>query len=236
MKILYLFMIFFLINLPAVAEEPDFAEPLQTKASPVLVELFSSQNCPACPPADNYMQVLSRSDGVIALSCHVDYFGRTATHLEKKFCTKRQTRYIEQIGRESHFTPQMMINGHINEIGYETEKVSASIVKARSERVKEINIQPKQNGVYEFNLAAQNLSATADLWMAVYAQPAQHQSRGITMVYYNTISNLIPLGDWNGAAVNRAVYPLVRPTSAGFAIVAQDKKTGRVLAAGDYKL
>jgi len=233
---IFIFAALFLLSPVAIAQEADFSNPIQTEASPVLVELFSSQNCPACPPADAYMRVLSQSDGVIALSCHVDYFGGTKTHLEKKFCTNRQTRYIEQIGRKSHFTPQIMVNGHMSEIGYEEEKVSAAIVKARSERVEKIDIESKGKGVYNFTLAAQNLPKTAELWVAVYSQPVSFQGRGRTMVYYNTVSNLMKLGEWKGAAINRPVYPFIMPSSAGFAVFAQDIETGKVLAAGDYKL
>lgn len=233
---IFIFSLIVLFSPVAFAQEPDFSEPLQTEASPVLVELFSSQNCPACPPADTYMRILSQSEGVIALSCHVDYFGGTKTHLEKKFCTKRQTKYIEQIGRDSHFTPQMMINGHISEIGYETEKVSAAIVKARSERVQKIKIEPHENNVYNFTIGAQELSDAAELHMAIYSHPVRYEGRGQTMVYYNTVSNFMPLGEWKGSAITRAAFPLLRPKSAGFAIFAQDKKTGKILAAGDYKL
>lgn len=209
--------------------------PLHNTASPVVVELFSSQNCPACPPADKFMQSLSQKKGIIALSCHVDYFGKTSAGLDHKFCTDRQARYIERMGRKSYFTPQMMINGHMSEIGYEYDAVSASIMKGRSERVSEITIKPKASGVYEFSVPFKNISHRADLWMAVYQKPQQVSERGSKMVYYNVMSNFIPLGDWGGSSINRAVFPILSDKSAGFAIVAQDSRTGEVLAAGDYR-
>ncbi len=221
---------------PAVVRAQDFTAPIQTKASPVLVELFSSQNCPACPPADAYMKSLAKSDGVIALSCHVDYFGKTSAGLGKKFCTDRQTRYIDQIKRKSHFTPQMMINGHMSEIGYEANKVSASIVKGRSERVSEVMIQPKASGVYSFSIPAKRFSGRADMWIAVYEKPHAVRERGKTTIYYNVVSHFIPLGEWRGGQINRAVFPILNNKSAGFAIVAQEVKSGKVLAAGNYKL
>lgn len=95
------------VFVPAVAQ--NLSVPLQAKPSPVVIELFSSQACPACPPADAYLGSLIKSKGVIALSCHVDYFGRRGTELGKAFCTERQARYIKQIGRHSYYTPQMMI-------------------------------------------------------------------------------------------------------------------------------
>lgn len=233
MKI-FIFTLLFLWPFTAIAQ--DFAEPLQTKPSPVLIELFSSQGCPACPPADAYMKSLTQSDGVIALSCHVDYFPVKNDALGKKFCTDRQSKYIKQIKRRSHYTPQMMINGHMDVIGYEKQKVSAKIVQGRSERVSDINIQPKGQGVFDFSLPLKKFDGYADLWLAIYEKPHSVNMRGRNVTYYNVISSIMPLGQWGGAAINRAVFPIVNTKSAGFAIVAQDKVTGKVLAAGEYKL
>lgn len=234
MKIFIFLLTVFSLSGGAAAQ--DFSAPLQAKASPVVVELFSSQNCPACPPADEFMRSLAQSDGVIALSCHVNYFGRTTGNFGKKFCTDRQTRYIRQIKRKSHYTPQMMINGHMDAIGYETEKVTAHIVKGRSERVSDIAITPKGAGVYDFSLPARTDIAEADLWLAVYQKPQTVQEHGRPMTYYNVVSAIMPLGDWVGTTIQRAVFPVIDDSSAGFAIVAQDKKSGKILAAGDYKL
>lgn len=214
----------------------DFSTPLQTKASPVLVELFSSQGCPACPPADEYMKDLATSEGVIALSCHVDYFPVPNDKLGKKFCTKRQTKYIKQINRKSHFTPQMMINGHMSEIGYERPAVTASIIKARSERVQQIVINAKGNGVFDFIMPQVSISGSVDLWLAVYDKPHTVTRRGRSVIYYNVINHFLPLGDWQGSVLQRAVFPLISSSSAGFAIVAQDRVSGQVLAAGDYRI
>lgn len=219
-----------------VQSSGEYTGPLQTDVSPVLVELFSSQNCPACPPADAYMQSLAKSKGVIALSCHVDYFGKTSAGLGKAFCTDRQTKYIEQMGRQYHFTPQMMINGHMSEIGYETANVAAAIVKGRSERTARITIQPKAQGVFNFHVPMVSLSGAANLWMAVYQKPKMLKERGKTMTYTNVVKHIVPLGVWQGGAISRVVYPLITTSSAGFAIIAQDPETGKVLAAGDYRL
>ena len=225
---------FFLLACSFVA--PFVSQAQEGHNFPVLVEMFSSQNCPACPPADAYMEVLSQSKGVIALSCHIDYFGRTSAGFSKEFCTKRQAAYIKRIGRKSYFTPQAMVNGHMSEIGYETEKVAANITKGRSERVNEIKIRLRGSGVYDFKIGAQKLSHKADLWMAVYDKPHKVNERGRETTYYNVVKNYIPLGQWGGSEISRAIFPITNFQSAGFVIVAQDHTTGKVLAAGDFKL
>jgi len=171
-KILLLLLLLIPVGVHAqsikVEASGQYSGPLQTSPSPVVVELFSSQNCPACPPADEYIGELSRSKGVIALSCHVNYFGKASAGLGRQICTDRQTRYIEQIGRRSHFTPQMMVNGHMSEIGYETANVAAAIMKGRSERVQEISIKPKANNVFDFSIPAMRVNNKVEIWVAVY--------------------------------------------------------------------
>lgn len=232
-----------LISFPAWAQESTFVGasgvytgPLHNAPSPVVVELFSSQNCPACPPADEYMKELAKTSGVIALSCHVDYFGKTSENLGKAFCTSKQTKYIEVMGRKSHFTPQMMVNGHISEIGYETSNVAAAIIQGRSERITSIDIEPKAHGVYNFNMASTPLAGTANIWMAVYQKPKTVSERGKTVTYTNVVKNIIPLGIWQGGVKSQVVSPILDSQSAGFSIVAQDALTGKIYAAGDYKL
>lgn len=217
----------FLISFTSTAQAQQVA--------PVVAELFSSQSCPACPPADEYIKTLAKTKGVIALSCHVDYFPVMGASLGKEFCTDRQAKYIKQMGRKKYYTPQMMINGHVNVIGYETEIISTEIQKARSEKIGAISIQPQNAGVYNFSLPRKNFSGSADLWMMVYDKPRSFKTRGQMVTYYNVVSHLFPLGQWKGGEIHRAVFPITNSKSAGFAIVAQSSRTGKVLAAGDYR-
>jgi len=240
----FLFIFITLLFIPAAIKaqsikvEPSgrYDGPLQTVASPVVVELFSSEHCPACPPADEYIGELAKSDNIIALSCHVNYFGKTKANLGKEFCTDRQTRYIEQIGRKSHFTPQMMINGHMSEIGYDTNEVAASIVKARAEKTANISITPQANGVYNFSLKSQQLRGDTSLWLAVYQKPKAVTRRGKTINYNNVVKDFMPLGEWSGHQISRPVFPVIDSKSSGFAIVAQENKSGKIIAAGHFKL
>jgi len=213
-----------------------YTGPIQTVAPPIVVELFSSQNCPACPPADEYMGKISKMDGVIALSCHVDYFGKTSANLGRPICTQRQSRYIEQMGRRSHFTPQIMINGHMSEVGYDQNAVAASIVKARSEKIQKISISKRADSVYNFVLPSMAVSGKVEIWTSVYQKPQTLKERGRSVTYSNVLKNYISLGVWDGQELHRAISPVVDSKSAGFTIVAQEIESGRVLAAGNYPL
>lgn len=225
MKI-FIFVLLFLWPLSASAQN----------TSPVLIELFTSQGCPACPPADAFVKDLDQTRDIIALSCHVDYFKVPNDTMGQFFCTKRQNVYMHQMGSDKMYTPQMVINGHIDAIGYEREDVAGKVTLARAEKVDRIAILPKAAGVYTFALAPKNLSAQADLWLAIYDRPQTVSRRGSSNTYYNVVHTIMPLGEWGGSALHRAVFPITNNKSAGFAIVAQDKQTGKVLAAGNYRL
>lgn len=224
-----LFTIFFIL-ITVVMTNKAFA------GSPVVVELFSSQACPACPPADRFLGQLSKQKNIIAFSCHVDYFGNSGSILGKKFCTQRQSKYIKQIKRRSHYTPQMMVNGHMDVIGYETQNVIQKIATAREEQTKEIQITPNTNGVYSFALPQLNMHDEASLLMVIYQKPRTFKYRGQKTTYYNVVSHILPLGVWKGTKVNKVAFPLFNDKSRGFAIIAQNNKTGHIIAAGDYKL
>lgn len=205
--------------------------------SPVVVELFSSQGCTFCPPADRFMGELVKQTGIIGLSCHVDYFDVKEESLGKGFCTKRQTDYLKMLDVPTHYTPQMVVNGHMDVIGYEANKVSAAILKARAEKIETVKIERGENGVYRFSLPEKDLKGQQiRLWLAIFDKPHEAMTEGShigkKITYYNVISRLNDIGSWTGGALTRSVSPFFRDQNAGLAIFAQNKKTGHIIAAG----
>ncbi|MCB1530728.1 MAG: DUF1223 domain-containing protein [Rhodospirillales bacterium] len=206
--------------------------------APVVVELFSSQACTFCPPADRFMGSLAKQTGLIALSCHVDYFDVKDGSLSREFCTKRQTDYLKILDVPTHYTPQMVVNGHMDVIGYESDKVRAAILKARAEKIGTVKILAGADGAYRFSLPEKDLEGRdIRLWQAVFDKPhemtiTEGGNLGKKMRYYNVISRLKDIGPWTGAALTRSVYPSFREENAGMAIFAQDRKNGRIIAAG----
>lgn len=109
-------------------------------------------------------------------------------------------------------------------------------MQAQAKKIGKITIRQRAAGVYDFNIPATRLNAPADIWMAIYNKPKTINERGRMVTYYNVVKRYIPIGEWNGGVISHAIFPIVDVDSAGFAIVAQNKNTGRVYAAGDYKL
>lgn len=218
------------------AQMPVQEAPVQ--APPVVVELFTSQGCPFCPPADRLLAQLAAQSGVIALSCHVDYFGVRKNALGKSFCTKRQNDYNRLIGTGPRYTPQVVINGTMDMIGSEGGKISAAILRARAEKIMDVNITSAGDGIYSFSLPKTALAGQpVRIWMAVYDKPVdvaitEGNNLGKTVTYTNVVSTLEDLGAWDGQEVNQSITNPLASGNAGFAILAQNTSTGRIIAAG----
>ncbi len=211
----------------------------QSAPSPVVLELFTSQGCAYCPPADELMGRMINLPGVIGLSCHVDYFGVAENNLGKRFCTARQNDYRTLLDKGQRYTPQLVVNGTKDVIGYEGEKISAEILKARAQKLIPIELHRAPNpGYYYFSLPPMdNAGGNLRVGMFVYDAPkrmliTQGNNFGKTMTYHNVVDRFIDLGVWDGLSTTRTVNAGYGPQNAGMAIIIQNIETGDVVAAG----
>src|SRR5579884_1078774 len=119
---------------------------------PVIVELFTSEGCSSCPPADAVLARLDRTQPVsgarvIALSEHVDYWnnlGWVDPFSSPQF-RARQNDYARSFGVESVYTPQMVVNGRVEFVGDDYSRASAEIAKAARQAAAMIDLQPVRN-------------------------------------------------------------------------------------------
>lgn len=204
---------------------------------PVVLELFTSQGCAFCPPADQLMGQMIQQQSVIGLSCHVDYFSVRKNPLGKSFCTQRQINYNRLIGTGPRYTPQLVVNGHMDMIGYEAGKISAAILKARAEKILPITLTNAGADSYSFSLPKITTTDPVTLWMAVFDSPksmamTEGNNLGKTVTYYNVVSRMNDLGAWDGNPMARAVNASFEPGNGGIAIIAQNTRTGHIVAAG----
>lgn len=212
-----------------------------TSPPPVVLELFTSQGCAFCPPADELMGQMIQQQSIIGLSCHVDYFGVRKNSLGKGFCTRRQSDYNRLIGTGPRYTPQLVVNGHMDMIGYEAGKISAAILKARAEKISPIGIEPAGPEAYSVSLPFRSIGGDpVVLWLAVFDAPrsiamTEGNNFGKTVTYYNVVSRLEDMGPWDGSAMARSVPVPSDPGSAGIAILAQNTRTGHIVAAGSIR-
>ena len=108
-----------------------------TYAPVALLELFTSEGCSSCPPADNLLPQLAKLDsGVIALSFHVDYWNRLGwtDPFSKSEFSERQREYSRQFSLESIYTPQLVVNGEYEFVGSSRGKAEETIKKVLKEK------------------------------------------------------------------------------------------------------
>jgi len=116
------------------------AVSLSAQRTPVLVELFTSEGCSSCPPADALLIQLERQPitnaEIIVLSEHVDYWNRlgwTDPFSSAEF-SRRQSRYSEAWGKDGVYTPQMVVDGHAEFNGSDGRKAQQAIARAAQEK------------------------------------------------------------------------------------------------------
>lgn len=120
-----------------VSPKSETAKAAGPNATPVVVELFTSEGCSSCPPADEVLSKLDKSQSiqgieVIALGEHVDYWNKLGwidPYSSAEFST-RQSRYAEAFGQESVYTPQMIVDGRDQFVGADWNKAREAITRA----------------------------------------------------------------------------------------------------------
>ena len=213
-------------------------------AGPVVLELFSSQACIFCPRADRlFADLVATQPDMIALACHVDYFDVKQGSLSQPFCTARQTWYERLLRSGPAYTPQVVMQGGIDVVGYKMEAVIAGLKKAAQLPTMPLYIfvTDKDN---EFRVAlpdtALPLGAHAVLYLVIYDRPhevtiAEGRNKGQKITYYNIISDLRDQGAWPDRQQGTVVTAPLTDANEGFALLLQDTATGKILAAGKFK-
>lgn len=106
-----------------------FGTQVSAQTGPVVIELYTSQGCSSCPPADELLRKLAQRDDVIALALHVDYWDYIGWKdvFARPEHAKRQRNYAKAAGRRSIYTPQMIVNGTDSIVGARGMEISEAI-------------------------------------------------------------------------------------------------------------
>ncbi len=182
-----------------------------TADQPIVVELFTSQGCSSCPPADKLLGELAGQKNIIPLSMNVDYWDYLGWRdtLGSPEHTKRQKQYAANRGTRQVYTPQMVINGHLNVVGSRRDQVMRTLKQAtaKTERVP-MEISTKGDEVI-INVGENKNIPTpqkATVWVLMTSQEVfvpikRGENSGKKITYHNVVRQIIPVGMWEGKAV-----------------------------------
>src|SRR5438045_3456540 len=175
-----------------------------------VIELFTSQGCSSCPPADHVLGELARDPSLIAMSLPIDYWeylGWKDT-LAKPRHTARQRGYAHARGDREVYTPQVVVNGAVHVLGSDKGAIERAIAQTRrnaatlSLPVKLAVADDKLTvNVQTANAAASN----GEVWLCALSKDVpvaigRGENHGHTITYHNVVRRWMKLGDWTGGA------------------------------------
>ncbi len=203
----------------------------------VVVELYTSQGCSSCPPADEVLAQLTGRDDVIALSLHVDYWdylGWRDTFAQRQF-SQRQVAYRDAWRKNVVYTPQMVVQGRDDVMGSRSDALAAAIAAAQQvEPPVKVTIE-RQGGMLKCRIEPGPERVVGIVWIAKYTLSAtveigRGENAGRTITYTNVVNSLNRIGSWAGIEPEEVAMPQPEP-GEGVAIWIQAGEAGPILAA-----
>ncbi len=220
------------------------AEPAK---HPAVVELFTSQGCNSCPPADAFLgRLVGRSD-VISLSYNVDYWDYLGWRdtLASPANTERQQSYARAMHSQRVYTPQVVINGVTDAVGSDGPAISAAIEKFKASRAAGPAIEMMyQDERVLVRISAGEGAAEATIWLVRFdhlqeVEVRRGENGGKLLKYHNVVRDFSNIGLWRGEAMEIAFNrdDLTKGGRDGCVILVQAEGHGPIIAAAqmDFK-
>ncbi len=213
-----------------------YAQKSNDHNAPIVVELFTSQGCSSCPPADKILGALSQNENIITLGCHVRYWDRPEWKdtLSHDYCDMRQHGYAGLKNSKRVYTPQMIVNGKDEFVGSHSSKVKAALKRAQDNPIQAITLKADASTI-QFTLPAVQ-QASYRIWAYgyknnVYQSIGNGENSGRKVTYTTPVNSYTNLGSWNGDAT---IHSFEKPAEDidGIAILAQKNGYGEIVAAG----
>ncbi len=231
-----------LADAPGTAAQGDAPAP-----APVVVELFTSQGCSSCPPADALLGELAGRPDVIALSLHVDYWDHIGwpDPFASPRHTARQRAYAQNFRLRYVYTPQMVIDGQHDVVGSRRIPLERALSEAAvAPKPASVTVRRNGPGGATLKLAPRPDLAGADaldgatVWMVAFdgaheTDVASGENAGRRLTHHNVVRQWEKLADWDGEPMELALDlgDLARAGRDGCAILVQRGDSGPILGA-----
>lgn len=227
------------------------ASPLAARAddAPVVVELFTSQGCSSCPPADKYLGELAKRPDLLALAFHVEYWnyiGWTDSY-SKPWATQRQRNYQAALKLRYVYTPEMVINGAAEGVGSEPATIEPLIRAAEAERAPHpsLTLRWRDDGALLADIGQGKSPADepATLWLVGFDNMhtmavTSGENEGKTAWDHHPVRSFRRLGSWAGWSEELIVPPEEAKSLGdyGAAVLLQQNGSGPILTAASIQL
>jgi hypothetical protein len=214
---------------------------VNAQSRPLVVELFTSQGCSSCPPAEAYLGQLSARPDVVALAFHVDYWDDLGwrDRFELAQSVSRQNAYARNLQRATVYTPQLVIDGRFDALGADGRTVAGALAEPRSQVPLMLSLH---DAALQVALGVQPQSAACDVWLVAYRRHAlsaigRGENAGRNLEEFNIVRELRNLGPWKGE--QKAVrIPLssLPSDSTDVAVLIQHAGQGAIIGAAAHAL
>ena len=210
-----------------------------------VVELFTSQGCSSCPPADALFGKLAKRNDILALTMPVDYWDYLGWKdtLASPANTARQKGYAHARGDGAVYTPQAVINGQVHVNGASEGQIEAALRKTAPGRVALAGRLEADALVVDAGPAATPTHAKGTLLLAHVKRQAEvtigrGENSGRMITYANVVTKLAPIGEWGGKPSTVRLPRAQVPTDGSdfLAVLLQEGASGPILAAAEIRL
>lgn len=201
-----------------------------------VVELYTSQGCSSCPPADAYLGKLAARPDVLALSFHVDYWdyiGWKDPFADPRY-TARQRAFSVKFAQRYVYTPQMVVHGSYQVVGSDPAVIEGAIEKARKMPSVTVTLTEKDGG-YEVDLPSSE--AHKDINVIAVFFDDKHETKvdrgensGRNIANYNVVRDFQEVLRWNGEA-RKVAFKNPHAKGNNCAVILQSALTGKIIGA-----
>ena len=215
---------------PALAAEKGLA----------VAELFTTQGCSFCPPADKILEkiTLENDPDLITLSCHITFMDvpEWKDTLGHTFCNERQLGYSTAMGDPGMALPKIIINGRFDSRGNKEDLVRSAIKMGQAMNTTTRLPLTLKDGALDINLPGMKLEKEAEVWLFAFdniesVKITGGQNSGETINYVHVVKDMQKIMDWTGGLRSMA-FPVTDMPADGYAIIVQYASHGDIIAAG----
>ena len=219
-----------------------FTELSDAQPRPAVVELFTSEGCNSCPPAEAYVGELASRPDVLALAFHVDYWDdlgwRDRFGLGQ--AVERQRNYARTLRLGSVYTPQVVVDGSTDYVGSNRSAIEKALRDSRQGPPVILSVSADEVSVRME--AGTQAGARGDVVLVSYLRKAvtpigRGENAGRTLAEYNIVRSVQALGHWDGAAQEFRTKVASLPRDAtDVAVLVQSPGQGAILSAATHSV